>query len=98
MNKFLKRNLYLISFLLIPIFFLWNPNSLSLFGNQPYWPLFWLLPYSMINGSFLGLLVGLFLGITLDSLTPTSFLTQIPGLSLCGFWFGRFQACNMFNW
>ena len=96
MNKFLKRNLYLISFLLIPIFFLWHPNWIALFGNQPYWPLFCLLPYSMINGSFNGLLVGLFLGITLDALTPESSLTQIPGLILCGVWFGRLQLCNNF--
>ena len=96
MKKFLKRNLYLISFILIPIFFLWHPNWLALFGNQPYWPLFWLLPYSMINGSFYGLLVGLFVGITLDALTPTGSLTQIPGLILCGVWFGRFKPCNNF--
>ena len=96
MKKFLKRNLYLISFILIPIFFLWHPNWLALFGNQPYWPLFWLLPYSMINGSFYGLIVGLFVGITLDALTPTGSLTQIPGLIFCGVWFGRFKPCNNF--
>ena len=94
--KFLKKNLYLISFIFIPIIVLWHPNWLALFGNQPNWPLFWLLPYSMVNGSFYGLLVGLFLGITLDAITPTNYLTQIPGLLLCGVWFGRFKVCNNF--
>jgi hypothetical protein len=45
----------------------------------------------MINGSINGLLCGLFLGIILDSLTLESSFTQIPGLILCGFWFGRIK-------
>ena len=91
MSKFLKKNLYIFCFIFIPIIFLWHPNWLSFLGVQPYWPLFWLLPWSMINGSMNGLIFGLFLGLVLDSLTTDSNLTQIPGLILCGFWFGRIK-------
>ena len=88
MEKFLNKHYSLISFLFIPIVYLWNPNWLSFLGVQPYWPLFWLLPWSMIHGSIDGLIVGLCLGLILDSITPDSF-TQIPGLVLCGIWFGK---------
>ena len=91
MNKFFTKKLSIISFIFIPIIFLWHPNWLGFLGVQPYWPLFWLLPWSMINGSISGLIYGLFLGIILDSLTLDSNFTQIPGLILCGFWFGRIK-------
>ena len=96
MNKFLRKNLFLVSFIFIPIFFLWHPNWIGFLGNQPYWPLFWLLPYSMINGSMNGLVAAIFLGLLLDSLTTNGSLTQIPGLSLCGIWLGRFRKSNNF--
>ena len=89
MNKFFKNKLSIISFIFIPIIFLWHPNWLGFLGIQPYWPLFWLLPWSIINGSINGLVFGLFLGLILDSLTLDSYLTQIPGLILCGVLFGR---------
>ena len=92
MNKFFKKRLSIISFILIPIIFLWHPNWLGFLGAQPYWPLFWLLPWSMINGSVSGLIFGLFLGLILDSLTLDSNFTQIPGLILCGFLFGRIKV------
>ena len=84
-----KRNyLSLLSFLLIPVLFLWNPSWISLMGVQPYWPLFWLLPWSIINGSLIGCLTGLIIGIILDSINNDLY-TQIPGLILCGIWFGK---------
>ena len=91
MKKFFIKNLSKIFFIFIPIIFLWHPNWLGFLGIQPYWPLYWLLPWSMINGSFNGLIFGLFLGLILDSLTLDSDFTQIPGLILCGFWFGRIK-------
>ena len=91
MNKFFKQKLSIIFFILIPIIFLWHPNWLGILGIQPYWPLFWLLPWSMINGSINGLIFGLFLGLILDSLTLENNFTQIPGLILCGFLFGRIK-------
>ena len=91
MNNFFIKNLSLFVFLCIPIIFLWHPNWLGFFGVQPYWPLFWLLPWSMLNGSINGLILGLFLGLILDSLTLDSNYTQIPGLIICGFWFGRIK-------
>ena len=92
MNKFFTNKLSIISFIFIPIIFLWHPNWLGFLGVQPYWPLFWLLPWSMINGSINGLIFGLFLGLILDSLTLNESFTQIPGLIFCGFLFGRIKS------
>ena len=91
MNKFFTNKLSIICFILIPIIFLWHPQWLGMLGIQPYWPLFWLLPWSMLNGSINGLIFGLFLGLVLDSITIDSSFTQIPGLILCGIWFGRIK-------
>ena len=96
MNKFFIKKLSLICFIFVPIIFLWHPNWLGFLGIQPYWPLFWLLPWSMINGSINGLIFGLFLGLILDSITLDSNYTQIPGLILCGFWFGRIKVHSDF--
>ena len=94
MDIFLKKNFSLISFIFIPIFYLWDPNWLELMGTQPYWPLFWLLPWSMIHGSVNGVIVGLFLGLTFDAISLDSSFTQIPGLVLCGLWFGKLDYCS----
>ncbi len=94
MDKFFKKNLSVISFIFIPILFLWHPNWLGIMRIQPYWPLFWLLPWSMIYGPINGLIVGLFLGIILDSISIGGGFTQIPGLILSGIWFGRFTKDN----
>ena len=91
MNKFFKKKLSIVSFIFIPIIFLWHPNWLGFLGVQPYWPLFWLLPWSMFKGSINGIIFGLFLGLILDSLTLDNNFTQIPGLVLCGFLFGRIK-------
>ena len=45
----------------------------------------------MINGSINGLIFGLFLGLILDSLTFNESFTQVPGLIVCGFLFGRIK-------
>jgi len=92
MNKFFTKNLSIISFIFIPIIFLWHPSWLGFLGVQPYWPLFWLLPWAMINGSINGLVFGLFLGLILDSLTLDNNFSQIPGLIFCGFFFGRIKS------
>ena len=94
MNKFFKKKLSIITFIFVPIIFLWHPNWLGFLGVQPYWPLFWLLPWSIINGPINGLIFGLFLGLILDSLTLDNNFSQIPGLILCGFWFGRIKLCS----
>ena len=94
MNKFFTKKISLICFIFIPIIFLWHPNWLGFLRIQPYWPLFWLLPWSMINGSMNGLIFGFCLGLILDSLTLDSSFTQIPGLILCGIWFGRIKIQN----
>ena len=96
MNKFFSKKISIISFIFIPIIFLWHPNWLGFLGAQPYWPLFWLLPWSMINGSINGLIFGLFLGLILDSLTLNESFTQIPGLIFCGFLFGRIKLHSDF--
>ena len=91
MNKFFKKKSALMSFIFIPIIFFWHPNWLGFYGIQPYWPLFWLLPWSMITGSINGLIFGLFLGLILDASTLDNSFTQIPGLIICGIWFGRIK-------
>ena len=79
----------IVIFIFVPIIFLWHPNWLGFLGVQPYWPLFWLLPCSMVHGSTRGLIFCLFLWLILDSLTLQNKFTQIPGLMLCGVLFGR---------
>ena len=96
MNKFFAKKSYIVAFVFVPVIFLWHPNWLGFLGVQPYWPLFWLLPWSMINGSINGIIFGLFLGLILDSLTLDSNFTQIPGLILCGFWFGKIKSHSNF--
>ena len=91
MNKFFTKRLPIFVFTFVPIIFLWHPGWLGFLGVQPNWPLFWLLPWSMINGPVSGLIFGLFLGLILDSVTLDSHFTQIPGLILCGFLFGRIK-------
>ena len=48
----------------------------------------------MIYGSIDGSIIGLFLGLILDSLSLDSSFTQIPGLILCGIWFGKLSVSN----
>ena len=96
MKIFIYKNLSLLTFLFVPLFFLWNPNFLTLMGVPPYWPIVWLFPWASIYGSFNGLLTGLLLGIILDSLNNDIY-TQIPGLVICGFWFGKLTKYGSFD-
>ena len=48
----------------------------------------------MIHGSIDGLIVGLCLGLILDSLSPEYSFTQVPGLILCGIWFGKLSLSS----
>ena len=96
MNKFFINKSSTICFIFVTIIFLWHPNWLGFLGFQPYWPLFWLLSWSMINGSINGLIFGLFLGLVLDSITLDNNFTQIPGLILCGVWFGKIKIHSDF--
>ena len=89
----IKNNYSLLSFLLIPLLSLWNPIWFSVMGVQPYWPMFWLLPWSILNGPLNGLVVGLIIGIILDSINNDIY-TQVPGLLICGFYFGRLGNLN----
>ena len=89
----IKNNYSLLSFLLIPLLSLWNPIWFSVMGVQPYWPIFWLLPWSILNGPLNGLAVGLIIGIILDSINNDIY-TQVPGLLICGFWFGKLGNLN----
>ena len=90
-KKLINKRISLLTFVFIPIFFLWDPNFISLMGVQPHWPIFWLFPWACIYGSFYGFLAGLSLGIVLDSLNYDIY-SQIPGLVLCGIIFGRFTS------
>tara|TARA_B100000212_G_scaffold287295_1_gene228086 strand:+ start:112 stop:621 length:510 start_codon:yes stop_codon:yes gene_type:complete len=92
----LNPTISIVSFLLIPLLILWTPSWFSLMGYQAYWPIFWLLPCALINGPFKSLLIGFLLGFTLDTINA-DFYTQIPGLMICGFWFGKVGRLNDFN-
>ena len=96
MKFYLNQYLSLISFLIIPIVISWNPSWLSLMGYQAYWPIFWLLPWALIHGPIKSMLLGFFLGFILDTIHADLF-TQIPGLMICGFWFGKVGSLNQFN-
>ena len=96
MKFYLHQYLSLISFLIIPVVIFWNPSWLSLMGYQAYWPIFWLLPWALIHGPFKSMLVGFLLGFILDTINA-DFYTQIPGLMICGFWFGKIGRFNQFN-
>ena len=96
MKCYLNQYLSLISFLLIPLVIFWNPSWLSLMGYQAYWPIFWLLPWALIHGSFKAMLFGFLLGFMLDTINADLY-TQIPGLMICGFWFGKVGSSNQFN-
>tara|TARA_Y100000589_G_scaffold102471_1_gene96590 strand:- start:78 stop:596 length:519 start_codon:yes stop_codon:yes gene_type:complete len=92
----LNQYLSFISFLTIFVLISWNPSWLSLMGYQAYWPIIWLLPWALIHGSFKSMLMGFLLGFILDTINADLF-TQIPGLMICGFWFGRVGSLNKIN-
>jgi len=94
MDKFFKRNLSFLSFIFVPLIYMYQFSWLDLLGSQPYWPLFWLLPWSMMHGSTNGFFIGLLFGLALDSIGPDYNFTQIPGLIICGIWFGRLSISN----
>ena len=96
MKFYLHKYLSLISFLIIPIVIFWNPSWLSLMGYQAYWPIFWLLPWALIHGPYKSMLVGFLLGFILDTINADSY-TQIIGLMICGFWFGKIGRLKQFN-
>ena len=87
MNRYSRRFYSLISFVIIPIMFFWNPSWFSLMRITPYWPLFWILPWALLYGSLSAVIISFCIGIILDSLINDIY-TQIPGLMICGFWFG----------
>ena len=85
-----------VSFLIIPLVIYWNPSWLSLMGFQAYWPIFWLLPWALIHGPFKSMLLGFLLGFILDTINA-DLCTQIPGLMISGYWFGKLGSLNQFN-
>ena len=96
MKLYHNQYLSLISFLIIPLVIFWNPSWLSLMGAQAYWPIFWLLPWAIIHGPFKSMLIAFLLGFMLDTINDDLY-TQIPGLMICGFWFGKVGSLNQFN-
>ena len=96
MKFYLNQYLSLITFLIIPLVNSWNPSWLSLMGHQAYWPIFWLLPWAVINGPSKSILLGFLLGFALDTINADLY-TQIPGLMICGLWFGKVGRFNQFN-
>jgi len=96
MKFYLNQYISIISFLIIPFIIFWNPSWVSLMGFQAYWPIFWLLPWALIHGPFKSMFLGFLLGFTLDTINADLY-TQIPGLMICGFWFGKVGSFNQLN-
>ena len=96
MKFYINQYLSFVSFLLIPLLMFWNPSWFSLMGSQAYWPIFWILPWALIHGPYKSIVVGFILGFLLDTINADYF-TQIPGLMICGFWFGKVGNLNYFN-
>ena len=96
MKFYSHKYLPIFSFFLVPLLFLWNPAFFSFMGSQPYWPIFWLLPWAVINGPLEAILIGLLLGLLLDTINNDA-ITEIPGLMICSFWFGRVGHVNKFD-
>ena len=96
MKFYLNQHLSLISFLIIPLVISWNPSWFSLLGYQAYWPMFWLLPWAILHGPYKSMLLGFLLGFILDTINADLY-TQIPGLMICGFWFGKIGSLSQFN-
>ena len=96
MKFYFNKYLSLISFLFLPVAIYWYPSWLSLMGYQAYWPIFWLLPWALIHGPNKAMLFGFLLGFTLDTINVDLY-TQIPGLMICGFWFGKIGSFSQFK-
>ena len=96
MKFYSNQYLSLVTFLVIPLIIFWNPSWLSLMGFQANWPLFWLLPWSLIYGPLKSMFLGFLLGFILDTFNDDVF-TQIPGLMICGFWFGKVGSLYQLN-
>ena len=88
MNRYSNRISIFLTFAFIPLVLLWNPSWFSLMGISPYWPLFWLLPWAILYGPRNGVITGFCIGLVADSLNNDIY-SQIPGLIICGYWFGR---------
>ena len=93
MKVYLNKYLSLFPFLILPLVIFWNPSWFSLMGYQAYWPIVWLLPWALIHGPFKSLLVGFLIGFALDTFNSDVY-SQIPGLMICGFWFGKVGRLN----
>jgi len=76
------------SALLVPLLTLASPGLLKLAGVSPSWAVLWLLPWALVDGPLSGALAGLALALLLDGLHPGP-LSQLPGLVLLGWWWGR---------
>jgi len=96
MKFYINQYLSFVSFLLIPLLTFWNPSWFSLMGSQAYWPIFWILPWALIHGPYKSIVVGFILGFLLDTINA-DYYTQIPGLMICGFWFGKVGNLNYVN-
>jgi rod shape-determining protein MreD len=88
MDLLTRRPRFAATALLVPLLGLAAPEWLSLDGVGPSWAVLWLLPWALSDGPWSGACAGLGLGLLLDALHPGS-VTQVPGLLLLGWWWGR---------
>ena len=84
------RNLFFfITATCIPFLTLISPNWLRIYGVSPCWPIFWLLPFSLQNGSVRGVIGGTSLGLLMDSFTMGG-ASFIPSFVFLSFWWGGY--------
>ncbi len=88
MGRLQRRQLWVISCLLVPFLTLCSPDWLALSGVAPCWAVLWLLPWAIEDGPLSGALLGLCLGLLMDSITFGN-PSHLPSLILLGFWWGR---------
>ena len=83
-----NRLLFILSALCVPFLFLISPKWLALQGVPPCWGVLWLLPWSLNNGKYFGLISGFSLGLILDAFSIGD-ATQVPALMILGFCWGQ---------
>ncbi|MEX0588654.1 MAG: rod shape-determining protein MreD [Cyanobium sp.] len=88
MSRLARHGWCVATALVVPWLVLAAPGPLKLAGVPPAWPVLWLLPWALVDGPLSGALAGAGLGLLLDGLHLGP-ITEIPGLALLGWWWGR---------
>ena len=84
------RNLFFfLTAICLPFLTLISPNWLKIYGVAPFWPIFWLLSFSLKNGPVRAVLAGILLGFLMDSFTMGG-ASFVPSFLLLSFFWGSY--------